>query len=306
MTAELSSAESANGRLSYTACNVIACLMALHKSKTWSFLVSKEDSQFYEACMEIAQKHSFVVRLFKPFPSVVAGMMEMLFAKGIAQHFALRKAAIRRLVLESYRGGVTQCVVLGGGFDINAYRLATQNANLRVCEVDRSYMHKLKIEALQKEYGAFPSNFVGVAADLANDRLEDVLRSVPGFEPEQKTVFVAEGVLMYLGEEGVTNLLHQIKTITPAGSQFVFTSMGRNPKVDQGMRSRFGDFFLYFYGETLSFGIDSTEIESFLEKRSFQVDSIIDRDALSRAIAMNEQSSWRSRVSEYIVAASSL
>ena len=46
-------------RISYTACNVISCLIAMNKSKDLSFLVNNEDAEFYQTCLTLSENILF-------------------------------------------------------------------------------------------------------------------------------------------------------------------------------------------------------------------------------------------------------
>ncbi|MDX2072963.1 MAG: class I SAM-dependent methyltransferase [Alphaproteobacteria bacterium] len=141
-------------RVSFTACIVIVCLVALHNSKRWAHLVTREDAEFYKTCLTQAGKYSLVVRLLSPFPALVALLVESFFAKGMVKHYALRKLDIRRLIEDARADGAEQCVILGGGFDICAYRMASKHKDFNVFEIDRPLMHWVQLPI--RASGSFP------------------------------------------------------------------------------------------------------------------------------------------------------
>ena len=276
-------------RISYTACNIASCLIALHSDTRWSFMVGKEDADFYSNCLAHTQKYSLFIRIFRPFPRLSKAIIELFFAKGMAVHLALRKIALRKLIEGAYASGATQCVVLGGGFDAGAYHMAVRHSDCTVYEIDRPFMHSLKMDTLRDSYGELAANFIGIPADLATVRLEHVLSAAYGFDRRKKTVFVAEGVIMYLSEANIVDLLQQMRSMTPSGSQFVFTATTHAHKVRRGFRRWVGNLFLSVYGETAGFEIESKNISDFLGGHDFKLSTLIENADLRSVVPVNNR-----------------
>ena len=115
-------------------------------------------------------------------------------------HVLARTRAIDDTVRESLRGEATQVVILGAGYDSRAYRMQGPLRGATVFEVDLPPMQELKkLRQCARVLGRAPGNVVFVPIDLATEDLGPALRKA-GYRRDCKTVFVWEGVSMYLAD----------------------------------------------------------------------------------------------------------
>ncbi|MBM4344089.1 MAG: SAM-dependent methyltransferase [Deltaproteobacteria bacterium] len=115
----------------------------------------------------------------------------------LVDHIQLRTAALDAAVEQAVHAGCRQVVVLGAGYDRRAWRLAT----LRECavwEVDHPATQAEKRRQLQ-DVPAKADRVVWAAVDFARDDLGAQL-AVHGHDPGQPTLWLWEGVTMYLPE----------------------------------------------------------------------------------------------------------
>ena len=116
----------------------------------------------------------------------------------------------------------SQVVLLAAGMDARAFRLAWP-VGTRVFEVDLPELLQLKERRLR---GARPGcTRIAVPADLAGDwpaALEE-----RGFRRELQTVWLLEGLLLYLEEVAVRSLLARLDKLSAAGSTLLADVMGR-------------------------------------------------------------------------------
>jgi len=131
------------------------------------------------------------------------GAMDLIIP-GMFAHYIARKAFIEERVRGMLREGRTQLVVIAGGFDTLAIRLAQDIPALRVIEIDHPATQAVKRDSLRLS-GAVTANLCFVAADLAAEPL-GVALARGGFDPEMGAVFVLEGFLMYLPEADVRRI----------------------------------------------------------------------------------------------------
>ena len=120
--------------------------------------------------------------------------------------------------VDRYLPDVAQFVILGAGFDTRAYRLPS-DTRVRVFEVDSPQTQLVKRETLQK-VGIDSSAVTFVAADFEKDDWLACL-SAAGFAPGERTLFLWEGVTMYLTREAVEDSLRKIAS-TAQGSVVAF------------------------------------------------------------------------------------
>lgn len=159
------------------------------------------------------------VRRLSPGPA--QWLLDRLFVPGMMRHYLLRKLFIRREVERAIAEGATQVVVLGGGFDTLAWRLATANPAVQFLELDLPSTQATK-RALLEGAGLPPANCQFFPADLASATLGDTLRSAPGFDASARTIVVIEGVLMYLRAPAVEALFGALGSVLPTQHSVVF------------------------------------------------------------------------------------
>jgi methyltransferase (TIGR00027 family) len=149
---------------------------------------------------------------------------ERVALPGILPHYALRKQYLERVVRNGLQDGFRQVVVLGAGFDTLALRLHLEFPQVRFLEVDHPATQRDKRHALEMR-GLPQPNLRFLAADFTQQTLEAALAACAEFDPTADTLFLAEGVLMYLQQGEV---------------ELVFLTMGRHA----GRRVRLAFTFL--------------------------------------------------------------
>lgn len=135
-------------------------------------------------------------------------------------HASLRTEEIDRAVTRAVADGAKQMVIVGAGLDSRAYRLDALR-DVTVYEVDHpatQRLKKAKAEALTPTAGTI----VHVAVDFGRDRLEDALAGA-GHDAAQKTLWIWEGVTMYLPREAIRQTLHVLSRRSATGSRLIVT-----------------------------------------------------------------------------------
>lgn len=125
------------------------------------------------------------------------------------------------LVLEKYKEGVHQLVILGAGLDTFAQRKPPGTDDLRVFEIDQPETQAWKKQRLH-ELGLkdFPQ-FVPVDFEQGETWPEQLIAS--GFDSTKPAVIVSTGVAMYLTREANRATLQQIVRTFAAGSTLVLS-----------------------------------------------------------------------------------
>jgi methyltransferase (TIGR00027 family) len=138
---------------------------------------------------------------------------------GLMLHFMLRKRFIEENVRASLAAGCEQVVVVGAGFDTLAARLAPAYPRARFIEIDHPATQHAKRLALDER-----RNLHFVAANLAEERLQNALAG-GAYRRDASSVFVIEGLLMYLSDAQVATLFAAIAELQRAPGTLVFTVM---------------------------------------------------------------------------------
>jgi methyltransferase (TIGR00027 family) len=138
---------------------------------------------------------------------------------------------------DAVAAGIRQIVILASGLDSRAYRLDWP-AGTTVYELDQPEVLAYKSTTLA-DNGVSPSaDRREVAIDLRQD-WPAALRAA-GFDPAQRTAWLAEGLLMYLPAEAQDRLFTLIGELSPAGSRVsAETAPNHADERRQQMRERF-------------------------------------------------------------------
>lgn len=168
-------------------------------------------------------------------------------------------------------GGLQQLAILGAGFDSRAYRFEALKDRVKVFEVDHETTQKDKLVRLEKIIGKQPQHVTYVPIDFNTQSLEQRLCE-SGYDPSLKTLFIWQGVSMYLTPEAVDATLAFVARYSAPGSSIVFDYIYRS--VLEG-RQKHGEVsgmrrYRFMTGEGLTFGIEEGTIEEFLKQRGFR------------------------------------
>ena len=132
-----------------------------------------------------------------------------------------RTLHIDGMLLRAAHEGVTQVVVLGAGFDSRAYRFAASEPQLRFFEVDLPETLAAKKRRVEALLGSLPSSVRYAAIDFDRESLADVL-AAQGYDARARTLFVLEGVSMYIRAESTASTLRFVAKHSASGSRLVF------------------------------------------------------------------------------------
>lgn len=132
-------------------------------------------------------------------------------------------AAVRRAAAD----GVTQVVILGAGFDSRAYRFRSTYPALRFFEVDLPRTSALKRARLTEVFGSVPDYVRYAPIDFDKQKLRDVLPPL-GYDRRQRTLFILEGVSMYVAAAGNGATFDFIRKNSASGSRVVYDYLLRD------------------------------------------------------------------------------
>ena len=117
--------------------------------------------------------------------------------------------------------GFSQLVILGAGYDTRAYRTGSLKDRVRVFEIDRPETMARKTGILKKIFGQLPGHVTFIPLDMIQTECWEPLGAA-GWDPEAKTLFLLEGLVMYLPRTAVEGLLAGIARHAGAGSAVLF------------------------------------------------------------------------------------
>ncbi|MAC47045.1 class I SAM-dependent methyltransferase [Oceanospirillum beijerinckii] len=213
-------------------------------------------------------------RLYRSF----APVMENAMMPGITLHYVLRKRYIRDAVEAAIEEGFTQIVNLGAGFDTLAWELHQQHAGVNFIELDHPATNAQKAKAL---FELSPDNLHLLAVDFSETDAKGALEGFSGFDPERRTFYICEGVLMYLDQPDVERLFSGLKQLTGSGTRFVFTCVVpmTSPDNNCGWLLK---LYLKIKGEPLNWMIEQKELPQFLQQQSYQLHDLAGTEQLKQ------------------------
>ncbi|MEU9916296.1 class I SAM-dependent methyltransferase [Streptomyces sp. NPDC051001] len=135
------------------------------------------------------------------------------------------------LLQQASASGVRQVVLLGAGMDSRAFRMDWPE-NTRLFEVDTAAPLDFKAAVLRQERAVARCERTTVPVDLREDWSGAL--AAAGHDPAAPTMWIVEGLLIYLPEDAVDLLLARISTQSAPGSRMGLTLGSR------GVIERFG------------------------------------------------------------------
>jgi methyltransferase (TIGR00027 family) len=203
---------------------------------------------------------------------------------GVVGFIVARDRYIDDVLQDFLKNGLQQLVILGAGLDSRAYRFDGLKDRVKVFEVDHPATQADKLARVQAIFGMIPAHVSYVPVDFNTQTLEQRLPE-SGYDPNLKTLFIWQGVTMYLTADAVDETLRFVVQHLAPGSAIVFDYIYRlvldgvqkHGEVSNMRRYRF------MTGEGLTFGIDEGMVESFLKERGFRQVRDMDGNSLRQA-----------------------
>jgi methyltransferase (TIGR00027 family) len=240
---------------------------------------------FSRACAAREQDERFrgpdyLAEIFMPpIPNILLNVpflrtwcMRKMFPTGIHEYVLARTNLFDEVFVDALDNGFPQIVLLGAGMDTRALRFQDRNQGAMIFELDIKATQRHKLEVYERKKTALPDALVFVPINFNKQRLGDVLTQA-GYREQQRTLFLWEGVTMYLEPEAVDSTLAFIRGSAAAGSIVVFdyvrASVLRYENTLYGEKDARGT--VARAEEGWIFGIEDGAIEGFLAERGFKL-----------------------------------
>jgi methyltransferase (TIGR00027 family) len=199
-------------------------------------------------------------RLFQdPYAELLAGaegfsiLKQAIAAAGDQPAIAIRTAFMDKQISDAVLArGVRQVVMLAAGMDTRAYRMKFPS-DLKIFELDRKEV--LEYKSLKLSHVKPVCQHVQLAVDLRHDWTSLLVKS--GFQRGEKTLWLVEGLMMYLEEADVLNLIAKINSLSISGDEILFDILSRTLLEAPAMRNQLD--FLSHMGAAWKFGCNEPE-----------------------------------------------
>jgi len=212
-------------------------------------------------------KHAAARHLFR--------LIERCGIPGLALHQSIRKLMIAIQVRKFREGGNSALVVIGGGLDSLALEQSATGDQGKIVELDHPWTQQTKKLVLKLHSSDAPALHL-IEFDASEESLYEVLQS-SDMSSIERAVFVCEGVLMYLPEEKVRNLLKQVATVFPDTTLiFTFMDQSSNGSSHFAEATLAARAWLQLAGESFMWGCPKSELGSFLSACGLQLVELLD------------------------------
>lgn len=154
---------------------------------------------------------------------MVRGMRPAVGEK-LREHLTARTRFFDEQVLAAIADGIEQIVILGAGYDDRAFRFRA--SGVRFFEVDQAATQRGKRRRLKRS-GTSLDGVVLLSADFRRDDAAAALAAA-GHDAGRPTLFICEGLLIYLDEETNAALLRALRSCAAPGSRLA-ASLATHP-----------------------------------------------------------------------------
>lgn len=258
-----------------------AAIIAAHRAM--ESLKPESERICFDPCAEKLIPPSFTVIGESPIDKHQALKLFREHVPGFHEYFIVRTRYLDDLTIEAVREGILQLVILGAGYDSRAYRLeALADGHVQIFEIDHPVTQKTKMEKLSELLGTLPDYVTFIPFDFKGQGLHKKLQE-NGYLTDAKTLFLLEGVSMYLSEDEAEAILGVCSINSGPGSSIIldFTF----PEVVDGSsehpvaaiwRQKAAEG-----GEPLTFGINNEDLQKLLAQNGFYKVQIADHSYLN-------------------------
>jgi methyltransferase (TIGR00027 family) len=180
---------------------------------------------FALALVEAARSHVDFPTSWPTDPNAASPLQQPLLLASI--YIAVRT----RFIDDFLQSGppTRQTVLLGAGLDTRAFRLPWPGGT-RVFEIDHANVLEFKAAVLGRRSAEPQCELVTVATDLSLPWREPLISA--GFDPQQTTTWVLEGLLPYLDAAAQLSVLKEVAALSAPGSRAVIERAVPLPKTD--------------------------------------------------------------------------
>ena len=180
-------------------------------------------------------------------------------------HLVVNRTIYFDEIINKLTNEAEQFVAMGAGLDTRCYG-PLKDSDLALFELDQAKTQRLKRKYLAKA-GIDASHVHFAEVDFATEHWYEALEAV-GYDPTKKSIFLWEGVTLYLAEKYVRKTIQEVKAHTGPGSTLVCDlyakkfvegnyapgmKSNQNPKCEPNDRQPFGHFPVIYSGRLAIF-----------------------------------------------------
>ena len=247
-------------------------------SRTAEYTCMTRAASFYEKRPQYKSNDYIAPKLLPKLfiPVIKIGVLRKLFTNkfpsGMYEYVIARTKFIDSVFKRAVLNGFDQILIFGAGFDSRGIRFGDINKKTRIFELDAPVTQEAKINQFKKRGIAIDPNIVFISINFNKESLEDKLIE-SGFKAGKKSLFILEGLTMYLDPEAIDSTFHIIDQFAGEGSEiifdYVYSSVLRGENIYYGESEVLNQ--LKNTNEPWSFGIEKGKLESFLKAKNLKL-----------------------------------
>lgn len=212
------------------------------------------------------------VRFILGVPFLRKLFMRKIAPSGIYEYVLARTKLLDEVFINALENRFTQIVLLGAGFDTRALRFRSKKTGAKIFELDIQTTQQPKVEILNRKQIALPKELVFVPIDFNRESIGDALGNA-GYATDEKSLFIWEGVTMYLTSNAVDRTLDFVRSTAMEESiiafDYIYASVLRRENKFYGEKEIYE--IVSRAGEGWTFGVEEGTIEDFLTQRGFKL-----------------------------------
>lgn len=216
---------------------------------------------------------------------------------GIYEYVIVRTKFMDATLQQALEEGFQQVLIFGAGFDSRANRFDLVAHNCTLYELDNPYTQSAKLGQFNKRGIPLPDNTIYLSIDFETESLPEKLAAA-GFQLGQKTLFMMEGLLMYLTREAIEETFALIRQYSGPGSQLIFDIV--HASVMRQEYSYFGEAEIFKNvknaGEGWQTGMEMEEVSGFLLGFGYTLVEMLDVEALQARYFTRQDGSLAGRI----------
>jgi methyltransferase (TIGR00027 family) len=257
-------------------------------SRTASYTCMCRAASYFEKNLYFKSDDYIAVELLPKFIKFlirfnILNLKGRISPKGIYQYVIARTKYIDSVFQQAIKNGIDQVLILGAGFDSRGIRFSGSNNNIKVYEIDTYYTQKAKIKQYKKRKIQKPENNIFISIDFEKEDIKTKLTENK-FDGNKKTLFILEGLTMYLSQKSVEDTFELIHDYSDPDSLLVFDYIYAS--VLRKENKYYGENEIYQRVkkdyEKWTFGIEEEGIKTFLENYNFSVVEHLDSNAIEK------------------------
>ncbi len=256
-------------------------------SRTAAMTCVSRASSFYEKSPNYKSNDYIALKLLPKFIHLLIKskrMRSLLLKKvapqGIYEYVIARTKIIDGIFVNAISNNFNQILLFGAGFDSRGIRLIDENEKTRIFELDVKTTISDKLKQYKKRK-IDPGKIIFVEIDFNTEKIENKLKTA-GFQYDKKTLYILEGITMYLNDSAIEEDFKFITESAGMGSEVVFDYIYQSVLEEENLY--YGEQQIYQRvkksGEGWTFGIAEGDINNFLQQRGLELIEHMDSQKL--------------------------